>query len=185
MKNSGLDKIMCSVQGPLPYLGVRYDYGLIGRTLIAIEKIPEDPVSNQSGGSGYNKVKKSCQSGGASGWAKHCGSTDDHKKSNRTERRRAKDRVTEDDGVSRLKPKGKKIPTRRHLMDKYTHLKAEWDKRKKDVDEHRAKVSKDCKCWMYCRDFDGSDGDYFMKWRKRQLEKILKEFEKYGYKKPA
>lgn len=44
-------------------------------------------MSGQGGGSGYSKFKKSCQSGGADTWSKHCGNKKDNQLSNKKERR--------------------------------------------------------------------------------------------------
>lgn len=137
-------------------------------------------MSTQSGGDGYGKVRKSCQTGGASGWAKHCGNTDDHKKSNRVERRLAKEQITEDDGVSRVRSsKRKRVPTRRHLVDRFKHVQGEIDQHEKDRKKHLEKKPKCKGCMMYC-----NEDHWYGKWRFKQRENILKEFEKYGYEKP-
>jgi hypothetical protein len=143
-------------------------------------------MSSQSGGDGYGKVKKNCQTGGASGWAKHCGSTDDHKKSNRIERKLGKQELEGEVPAPRMRGSRRaKVPTRRHLMDKYQHLKAELDKRTKERDAHLKKAGSDCDCWSFCRDRMGEKGeDWFQKWRRRQMEKLLEEFEKHGYERP-
>jgi hypothetical protein len=136
-------------------------------------------MSNQSGSDGYNKVKKSCQRGGASGWAKHCGDKKDHQLSNRAERRLAKDEIVSGDEPRPPRAKRTKIPTRRHLMDKLAHIDKQISSRKKDVDAHKKKKP-DCEgCYMYC-----SKDRWLDDWHARDRAKIMKEFEKHGYRLP-
>ncbi len=137
-------------------------------------------MSGQSGGTGYNKIKKSCQSGGASGWAKHCGDTKDHKLSNRTERRLAKEQLTEDDGVARVPPKSKrkKIPTRKHLLDRLSHWSGQQAQRQRDIKQHKKERGNDCPCQMYCSD------RWIDKYYAENIAKVLKEFDKHGYARP-
>ena len=143
-------------------------------------------MSSQSGGDGYSKVRKACQTGGASGWAKHCGNTDDHKKSNRLERKLGKQDLDDEFPAPRMRTTSKrnKVPSRRHLMDKYSYLKAELDSRQKEKDAHDRVKKPDCKCHMHCWDYKDGFGDWVVRWRSQAIDKLLKEFEKYGYDKP-
>lgn len=137
-------------------------------------------MSGQSGGSGYGKVKKSCQTGGADGWAKHCGSTDDHKLSNRTERRLGKYEI-EDELAPRMRGSSRrrdKVPTRKHLMDRMTHWRGKVAERQKDIEQHKEKHGQNCACRMYCTD------RWIDKYYAGNIAKVLKDMEKYGYEKP-
>ena len=136
--------------------------------------------SGQEGGDGYGKVKKSMQTGGASGWAKHCGDTKDHQLSNRLERRSAKQALKSGAGGGGNKIKGKRVkpPTRKHLMDRFNHWSGQAAQRKREIDQHKKEKRSPCACYMYC-------GDRWLdKYYAENLAKVLKEFEKYGYKKP-
>ncbi len=138
-------------------------------------------MSSQSGSDGYGKVRKNCQTGGASGWAKHCGSTDDHKKSNRLERKLGKQEMDGEVPAPRMRTtrRSNKVPTRRHLLQKFEHVQKDIDQREKDRKAHLEKLPKCKGCMMYC-----SEDRWWSKWRFKQRENILKEFEKYGYEKP-
>lgn len=141
-----------------------------------------EEVSSQSGGDGYGKIRKACQTGGASGWAKHCGNTDDHKKSNRIERKLGKQDLDGEVPAPRMRTTRKrdKVPTRRHLMDRWAHNEKEISERLKEMEAHKKK-SPPCRgCMSLC----GGGKNWFMKWRLETRAKLLKEFDKYGYEKP-
>lgn len=143
-------------------------------------------MSGQSGGTGYNKIKKSCQSGGASGWAKHCGDTKDHKLSNRTERRLAKEELVVDDAPASVPPrsKRKKVPTRKHLLDKLDHLARQvldWEKREKAHFAFHEKKGETCHCWTYRAN---KKRDLPSVRYREEIAELLKEFDKHGYARP-
>ena len=77
------------------------------------------------------------------------------------------------------KMKREKIPTRRHLMDRLAHIDKKIAERKSDVEKHK-KDRPDCKgCMMYC-----SKDRWIDKWYSGDRAKVMKEFEKHGYKNP-
>ncbi len=134
-------------------------------------------MSQQQGGSGYNKFKKDCQTGGASGWAKHCGDTQDHKLSNRLERKR---RAEFDEELPRVPSRRKnkaKVPTRRHLLDKLKYLDSSLAKYEEGRRKHKESHA-DCKCWAY------SEDRWYFKWIARDRAKVLAEMKKHGYEVP-
>jgi hypothetical protein len=133
----------------------------------------------ESGGDGYSKIKKSCQTGGASGWSRHCGSTDDHERSNRLERRSAKQELNgAHSGGSKPKRRSDKKPTRRHLLDKLKHTDAQIAKRKQERDAHTALAGPTCTCFSFCSD------RWLDKHYAANRVKIIAEFTKHGYKAP-
>lgn len=139
-------------------------------------------MSSQSGSDGYGKVRKSCQTGGASGWAKHCGSTDDHKKSNRIERRLGKQEMDGEIPAPRMRTTGRrsKVPTRKHLMDKFNYMvarkKSHDESDRKHLEMHHKRGDVKCDCML---------GRWFDKWHEKDMKKLLAEFEKYGYDAPT
>lgn len=139
-------------------------------------------MSSQSGSDGYGKVRKSCQTGGASGWAKHCGSTKDHQMSNRLERKLGKQEI-EDGRAPRMRGTRKradKRPTRKHLMDKFNYIvarkKSHDESEKKHLEMHHKRGSTQCDCML---------NRWFDKWHEKDMKKLLAEFEKYGYDAPT
>ena len=146
-------------------------------------------MSTESGGDGYVKVKKSSQTGGASGWAKHCGDTDDHQRSNRLERRSAKQELAgpSSEHVRRSLKKAKNRPgkpTRRHLLDRLAPIEKRIKEEVSWLQDHEPemRVAPPGAKWKYHCTFRSG-----LRSLARYLEernKVRAEFTKHGYKLP-